>query len=186
LETGTKLLTYITRRLITVFLIIIILLMSTFIAYDCANIYVILEEGMSMRAESVLTDNEVSSLEHFFTQHFLSTDELLQNNKYGEYIITDYDYKIKIKKVWAWPWSTRANATIQEIVSDISGDMRITEDELDELDAEDELDENENANNGESSVPEWENGEKLVRLKKVNGRWLIDEVILERPLEKFE
>ena len=174
--TGTKLLSYITGRLITIFLIIIILLMSTFIAYDCANIYVILEEGMGMRAEAVLTDNEVSSLEQFFTPHFLSTDGLLNGNKYADYIIADYDYEIKMKKVWAWPWSTKANATIQEIVSDISGDMRIKED----------IEKDEEEEESKPTIPKWDNGEKLVHLRKVNGRWLIDEVILERPLEKFD
>ncbi len=170
--TGSKVLTYLTKRLISIFLIILILLMATFIAYDCANIYVILEEGMGMRAETVLTNKEAPLLDKFFTQHCIDTDNLLNSNRYRDYIITDYDYNIKMKKVWAWPWSRRTKVTIQEIVKDISGDLLSSESE------------------GEATskvpIPKWENGEKIVELKKINRRWVIDEITLKRPLEEFD
>lgn len=166
--TGTKLLTYFTKRLTTILLVVIILFMATFIAYDCANIYVILEEGMEMRADAVLTGEEMPLLDKFFTQNFINSDHLLNSGAYEDYMIVEYDYKIKMKKVWAWPWSRKAEATIQEVVSDISGELKDKE------------------NTSEALIPKWENGEKTVKLKKVSRRWTIDEVIMERPLEKFD
>lgn len=175
--TGIKLLTYFTKRLTTITLIIIILFMITFIAYDCANIYVILEEGMDMRAETVLTGEEAPLLDKFFTQSFIGSDKLLNSDMYEDFIISEYDYKIKVKKVWAWPWSRRAKATIQEIVFDISGEFSPQED------VEDTDDEEETPS---VPIPEWENGEKIVELRKMNHRWIIDKVTMERSLEKFD
>ncbi|NMA94771.1 MAG: hypothetical protein GX974_01875 [Clostridiales bacterium] len=175
--TWVKLLGYFTKRLTAIIFVIVVLIMATFIAYDCANIYVILEEGMALRADAVLSDAESTLLDKFFTQSFLNSDKLLNSGQYEDFDISSYDYKVKIKKVWAWPWRKNAEATIQEIVFDIYGKPKNAEQD--------------EKREGEESpppvfIPRWENGEKLVNLKKVNHRWIIDKVTIVRSLDEFD
>lgn len=71
--------------------------------------------------------------------------------------------RVKVKQIWVWPWNDEAKVTIEEVIKDIKA--------VPKDDGEENL-----------SIPEWENGEKLIIMKK-NGRWRIDEVMLKKSID---
>lgn len=169
MDTFIKLLLYFVKKLTALVIIVTLVVLAAFIAYDCANIFIILNEGMVHRASVILQKEEPADLQKFFTSSYLSADPALSSNVYEGYAIQDYDLQIKIKWLWAWPWNDYARATIEEVIPRIE----VASSQED----------------GEVATPHpWNNGEKLVMLKKNKGRWKIDRIIFKSPiiLEKVD
>jgi hypothetical protein len=163
LNTLLRLLYYILTRLTALAVIIILIILAAFIGFDWANINVIVNEGLTERAEVVLTDQEPTELNKFYTQEYLDRDPLLSINPYENFIINDYDHRIKIKKLWVWPWQNETRVIVEEVITGIDGSTK-------------------NEDSDEKTVPTWENGEKILVMEK-DGRWRISNVILIRPIE---
>lgn len=164
-----RILVYLTKK-ITIFVVVgLFLMLVTFTAYDCANVYMVLNEGLGERASVILNNEEADPLNNFFTQGFIRFDTILENNPYEGYIIQDYDHHVKIKWLWVWPWRTSTRVTIAETTPTIIG-RRIESSEQ----------------NGEEGLkktpPSWENGEKQVFMKKINGQWKIDRIVMKKPI----
>ena len=163
MNTLLRLLYYILTRLTALAVIIILIILAAFIGFDWANINVIVNEGLTERAEVVLTDQEPTELNKFYTQEYLDRDPLLSINPYENFIINDYDHRIKIKKLWVWPWQNETRVIVEEVITGIDGSTK-------------------NEDSDEKTVPTWENGEKILVMEK-DGRWRISNVILIRPIE---
>jgi hypothetical protein len=158
-----RFLQYIAKKTIVIAIIICLVVLAAFIAYDCANIYIVLNEGMVNRASAILDDQETIVLNKFFTQGYLSVDPLLNNNSYEQFIIQDYNLQVRVKSLWAWPWDNHAKAVIEESIPDIKAKPKDDEE-------------------GPKTPPPWQNGEKVVLLKKDAGQWKIDRIIFKKPL----
>jgi hypothetical protein len=168
LDTLARILLYIAKRFTGIIVFILVVLLVISISYDCSNIFITLNEGLNARADVVFGNKEITSLNKFFTPSFLSSDPMLVTNPYEEYVINDYDYRLKVVKWWAWPWSNTGKATIQEIVPKIRGELRDRDDDEEP-----------------TNPPKWQNGEKVIILKKSYGNWRIDNIVFKKSLDKF-
>ncbi|NLN41672.1 MAG: hypothetical protein GX160_06775 [Clostridiales bacterium] len=163
MNTLLRLLSYILTRLTLLAVIAILIILAIFIGFDWANINVIINEALTKRTEVILTNQEPTELNKFFTQEYLDRDPLLSRNPYESYDITKYDHRIKVKKLWVWPWQDKTKVVVEEIVTGIEGS-------------------NKNEDSEETIIPAWESGEKIVVMEK-DGRWRIENVILSKPIE---
>ena len=154
---------YFIRKLTAAVVIIVLIMFAAFMGYDYANIYVNVKEGISQRAEVILKEGDYTILSKFYTQDYLEKDSMLSDNPYVSFIVTNYNTRVKIKKINVWPWNDVAKVVIEEVVKDINAAPKDSEEES-------------------LAIPQWENGEKLVVMKK-NGRWRIDRIIMTNPIQ---
>ncbi|HOB19744.1 MAG TPA: hypothetical protein PKO35_03440, partial [Candidatus Atribacteria bacterium] len=55
---GMRLLFYIVKKLTVLVLLIMVIMIAFFIAYDMANVYVFLDDGMTQRANVILNNED--------------------------------------------------------------------------------------------------------------------------------
>jgi hypothetical protein len=173
--------------------VLLLIVLATFFAYDVANIYVMAKDGLSQRAETIINEEDTDSLNRFFTKKFLNSDSFLRSHPYQGYQISDYGYELKIRRIWVWPWQSRTNVLVEESIPESSWKFSITDEMREKLTAEQgipqdaEKEDGSNAKNGETAKvklnipkPKWQNGEKAVEFRKVKGQWKINRIALSK------
>ena len=130
-----------------------------------SNMYVIVTEGMELRADTVLNNGSASDLVQYFTEDFLNNDMVLYVRPYSDYMIDNYDYRYSIRSFSVLPWASSGSVGYEERIPTINGSP---------------------ASDGvPSSVPDWLPRRYNVHLVKVDGRWLIDRLdVLEEEAEQ--
>ena len=123
-----------------------------------SNMFIIVTEGMEARADAVLKNGSSSDLSQYFTEEFLNKDELLNSGVYGNYSVDSYDYRYTIKAISVMPWSKTGTVTYIERIPTIVG-TPISEDVTQPL-------------------PRWTAMRYKIRLRKVEGSWLISELMV--------
>ena len=63
-----------------------------------SNIYIIVTEGMEMRADCILGNKSKAELTEHFTESWLQEDEAVNGNKYSLYRVDSYDHRLEIEK----------------------------------------------------------------------------------------
>ncbi|MBM7582245.1 hypothetical protein JOD02_001102 [Caldicoprobacter guelmensis] len=119
---------------------------------------------MTQRAAAILEEQKNVSLNKFFTSSYLSSDPLLNNNQYENFIIQDYNLRLRIKWLWAWPWNDSARVVVEEEIPKIVAKPKSDDQEV-------------------KIPPPWQNGEKVILLQKRAGLWKIDGIIFKAPLK---
>ena len=214
MNTALKLITFLARKLVAIAIVILLIVMATFIAYDMANIYIIVSDGLSQRAETAIHGEDPSSLNRFFTLKHLNSDPIFRSTQFDDYNIQDYIYELKVKKVWVWPWESETEVVVEEYIPESSWKFSITEEMRERLMAAqmpaeepaEQTGKNEEAGqetetgsgdeNGEGDAgeqgqkieleippPTWQNGEKVIEMRKVEGQWKIDGIVFVRSIE---
>ena len=84
-----------------------------------SNIYIIVTEGMEMRADCILGNKSKAELTEHFTESWLQEDEAVNGNKYSLYRVDSYDHRLEIEKFRVWPWSKEATLQVVERVPNI-------------------------------------------------------------------
>ncbi len=192
---GLRFMSYLVKKLSALVVIVLLIVLAAFIAYDMANIYVVMNDGMSQRTTAVLNRRDPSELNKFFTLKYLNSDPLFHTEQYRDYLITDYDYKLSIKRLWVWPWQERTRVVVEEFIPESSWKFSVTEEMKVRLRALQTVavEEDPDAESDEEDVeiveqplnikpPQWQNGEKLIEFRKVDRQWKIDRIIFVRPL----
>jgi len=192
------------RKLTGIVVVILLIILATFFAYDMANIYVVVNDGLSQRAETIINRQDPADLNRFFTLKYLNSDSLFYSEQYRDYLISDFDFELKIKKMWVWPWQSRTEVLVEESIPDSSWKFSITDELREKLataqaipskdgeagtDGEKAAEENtEEAKEVALNIPkpQWQNGEKLVEFRKVDGQWKIDRIVFVRNLKPEE
>lgn len=134
-------------------------------AMNISNMFILLNDGMELRANVVLGNKDGSELFKYFSQDFLDHDALLENSPYTPYRMSGSSYSLKVKYLWAWPWQTTCNATVEERVI-VEGYLRTEHQTPEQLASPDKI-----------PAPYWENAQMRVTLRKQNnGSWIITRV----------
>lgn len=161
---------FVATRLAMFTVIAALLILAFYLAMNTANIYLLLNDGMTARTSVILTREDADELKNFFTNDFLLSDETLNiglssASPYIDYTITDFQYRLSLEWVWAWPWENSATATIVERVPKIVGEVVSGKKRL--------------VTSGALSAtpPSWYGGRYTVRLVRQEGRWKIDQLV---------
>lgn len=162
-------------RLMLITLIVALLVVGFYMAMNSSNIYVLLHDGLTERADTILSGKVSTQLNDYFEDSYLSSDAPLNeaiagNSVYANYRITGYDHSISLNWMWSWPWSESAQAEITETVYDIAG--KPLPSAVDKV------------SSGEltKSPPHWQGGRYRVQLIKRGGRWRINQIMLLEPI----
>ena len=149
-----RLVWYIASRLFILLILLGVLTVTFYYAMNATNIYVIIKDGMARRAQVIMMNASVSSLDQYFTAAWIERDESLQSavsgtGPYQNVSVTGFDHRISLKRVWCWPWEDSATATVTERIPSIDG----------------------KSVNG--SVPAWPEGTYTMLLTRESGNWKI-------------
>lgn len=156
-----RLLWFVATRLVMISAIVGLLTLVFYLAMNTANIYLLLSDGMKLRAEVILTRDNAEELPSFFTDEFLLSDETLEiglsdQSPYVDYNIDTFNYEMTMEWMWAWPWENTATATIVEKVPRIVGSRKSS-----------------SSSSLSATPPSWYGGRYTVTLQRINGQWKI-------------
>ena len=162
-----RFLSFVASRMVLLSIVVALLILAFYLAMNTANIYILLNDGMTARTSVILTRQNADELTNYFTNDFLLSDETLNiglsdASPYIDYNITDFNYKLSLEWVWVWPWEDSATATIVERVPKITGSAVSEKSSL--------------VKDGTLSAtpPSWYGGRYTVKLVRLNGQWKID------------
>lgn len=174
-----RFLNFIASRMFFLTVISALLIISFYLAMNTANIWVLIDDGLTARASVVLMGTDSSDLSKYFKQEFINQDPILQvglsdTSPYKDYEIRGFDHRVRMVSVWSWPWENVARAEIIESIPAIDGTIRASRREA-ALDA-----------GGEErlSPPAWATSRYRVTLTRTAGRWMISNLQLIEQMEE--
>lgn len=154
-----KLLWYFIKYLIIILLVAAIMIVGFFVAKDTANVYIIVSEGMEMRASTILNLSQIEALDDYCIESCIIYDTELGTSKYDEFFIRDFEYKLKIESLWANPWEDIAYVKAVESVPDIDGEYPVEDEEEEPLE-----------------LPKWQSARYSITLIRVENAWYISQI----------
>lgn len=141
-------------RIVLIIIAVMLLAYTAFIeAMYISNTYIIVTEGMALRADCIINDGSLDTLSDHFSEQLIEGDNELYGTKYDAFHVESYNYNIDIESLTVLPWSNKATYTAVESVSQIiakpydSGTTR--------------------------PVPEWTTVRYKITLEKYSGKWVI-------------
>ena len=168
-----RFLNFIASRMFFLTVISALLIISFYLAMNTANIWVLIDDGLTARASVVLMGEDSSDLSKYFKQEFINQDPVLQvglsdTSPYRDYEIRGFDHRVRMVSVWSWPWENVARAEIIESIPAIDGTIRASRREA------------ALAEGGEArlSPPAWATSRYRVTLTRTAGRWMISNLQL--------
>ena len=174
-----RFLNFIASRMFFLTVISARLIMSFYLAMNTANIWVLIDDGLTARASVVLMGTDSSDLSKYFKQEFINQDPVLQvglsdTSPYKDYEIRGFDHRVRMVSVWSWPWENVARAEIIESIPAIDGTIRASRREA------------ALAAGGEErlSPPAWATSRYRVTLTRTAGRWMISNLQLIEQMEE--
>ena len=174
-----RLLSFLASRLFLLTIISALLIISFYLALNTANIWVLIDDGLSARAAVVLMDEEQANLSKYFRQEFINQDPVLQVglsdvSPYKDYEIRGFDHRVRMVSVWSWPWENIARAEVIESMPAIDGTIRSSRREA------------ALAAGGEArlSPPKRASSRYRVTLTRPAGRWMISNLQLIEQIEE--
>lgn len=157
---------FVASRLVIFSIISTLIILAFYLAMNTANIYILLSDGMKMRASVILTREDAEELNSFFESEYLAVDEKLaiglsQESPYLPYKVSSFNYDLNMEWMWSWPWEDTAEAIIVERIPRIVGSVQS---EYKSQAADGTI---------SSAPPSWIGGRYTVTLKRINGEWKI-------------
>ena len=174
-----RFLSFVASRLFFLTVISALLIISFYLAMNTANIWVLIDDGLSARAGVVLMNEEQADLSKYFRQEFISQDPVLQVglsdvSPYRDYEIRGFDHRVRMVSVWSWPWENIARAEIIESIPAIDGTIRSSRREA----------ALQNGGEARLSPPQWATSRYRVTLTRTAGRWMISNLQLIEQIEE--
>lgn len=147
---------YLLRLLLIITLAVSLCYAALVEAMYVSNIYIIVSEGMEMRASCILGTVGKNELTEHFDENWLIRDSALESGLYDAYRVDSYDYRLSIEKFKVLPWSKTATLQVLERVLNIQAPA-YNDDTTD-------------------PAPAWTDSRMKITLEKVEGRWYITEL----------
>ena len=153
---------YFMRMILTLLLIGAVCILAFMSGTRISNAYILVNEGMSARADCMLKNGAESDLTSYFSLACIQDDaEERQNNAapYAAMTVSSYEYSLKIRDLHILPWQISTYVDVVEQIRNVRGSFSAE------------------AGSG-SSVPDWTPRKYRLYLGKAEGRWLIERVEL--------
>ncbi len=123
-----------------------------------SNVYIIVTEGMALRADVILTSGATADLKSYFTEGFINSDYMLYEGAYDDYTVDSYDYRFSIENISVLPWSKNASIIYVERIPSIQGSA--------------------NSSAESSVIPAWTAVRYNITMTRVDGRWLVSKLAI--------
>ena len=168
---------YIAKHLLAVTMIFGALIIAFYMAMNTANITILLQDGMAMRAQVIMMEREPQELTKYFKQEYVDLDTALNlgasgTSPYAKYNVTGIDHRIQMEWMWCWPWDDTARADFVESVPKIDGRIKAAyRNEAEQTGVE-----------VSTYPPEWTTARYRATLVREGGRWKIDSLKLMETL----
>jgi hypothetical protein len=124
-----------------------------------ANLYILVNEGMALRAECILQDGPKEELDNYFTAECIAADGRLSDATYQPYTVASYNYMLDFSRIRVWPWFKDLSVDVLEQTDRIVGSA------------------NSNAVDPDSDPPPWTPIRYRLTVSKVKGSWRISSII---------
>ncbi len=162
LRVSRRSLMFFIRTILLVLAIGLICILAFLSAARLSNTYIMVNEGMTLRAASMLRGGgDDPDLAIYFTGDCVRADAALRARSlapYADYTITSYEYDLTIEKLHVFPWQTDLYADVIEQVTSIKALVP--------------------ANSGLGPVPAWTPIRYRLTLSRIDGRWYISAIDL--------
>ena len=146
-------------------LIILVTVLLCVLAFICAsrvsNLYILISEGMPLRADSMLHGVDDPDLTTYFTPDCIRNDATLRAQSmsaYEQFTFSGYEYDITIDKMHVFPWQTRIYVDAIEQISSIKGSA--------------------STDASSAEIPAWTPIRYRLDMEHINGRWYISAISL--------
>ena len=121
-----RLLCFAASRIFRGLLWLILLVLAFYTALNTAHLWILVDDGLEARAQTIISGTDDTNLLKYFTQDYLNQDTVLlignsNASPYRDYSIRSFKHKTHINAIWAWPWENVATADVIEEVSAIDG-----------------------------------------------------------------
>ena len=146
---------YIARTIVLVFCGVMLCLLAFISCARLANLYILVNEGMSLRIECILQDGPKEELDNYFTAECIASDGRLQDTTYQPYTVSSYNYVLDFSHIRVWPWLNTMSVDVLEQADRITGSA------------------NSNAVDPDSAPPAWTPIRYRLSIRKVKGSWRI-------------
>jgi hypothetical protein len=114
---------YLTSKILLLFFLVALIIISFLVAKDYMNINVLVGDGFSQRASIILKSTDASSLSRIFSQDFIENDDELYSGKYDTFIIRSFIQDIDVDFKLVMPWSKETIVRTKEIIEKIDGEL---------------------------------------------------------------
>ena len=170
---------YVASRLLIVCLVLGVLVTAFYYAMNLTNVYIVLKDGMALRAQVVMMEEDPDELTKYFQSSFLERDPAVQavlqgSSPYQDYNIRGIDHRLEMSFMWVWPWDNTCRVDIVERIPAIDGRIKGSK-------AEEAI-----AAYGDSVIypPKWQSASYRAVLTKENGQWRIKSLTLIETLDE--
>ncbi|MDO4492467.1 MAG: hypothetical protein Q4C53_01120 [Clostridia bacterium] len=114
LRTARRTVSYILSKMIALIAIVSLCVLAFLTTERMANLYILVTEGMTLRAQCAIGEGDEQQLEYYFTANAIRNDEKLNSPVFSRYEFTGYNYDLSVEGISVWPWSTTATVTAVE------------------------------------------------------------------------
>ncbi len=164
-----RLIWYIATKLLLLICVLGLLTVAFYFSMNAANIYIILKDGMALRAQTVMMKLDKTDLNKYFARDYILRDPVLMStengtNPYERFDITGIDHRLSMEWMWGWPWEDSARATIVEQIPAIDGRILSSYREVTPRE--------------QWNVPRWAGARYNVVMIRENGQWHIRNMTL--------
>jgi hypothetical protein len=149
------------------------LMVVAFITFmNMANIAVLVNDGMDMRAKVMFNIERTGELGKFFTVACIQSDTMLSSNPYTDYHISTIASKSEIQQLTTLPWSDSASVTLTYAIPEIEGSLPLDKQTPEQL-----------QNPNKILPPDWQTGKYELMLVKVDNKWKIASLTLKETVK---
>ena len=153
---------YFMRAILVVLVIGALCILAFLSASRLSNAYILVNEGMTMRAECILKNASENDLAVYFTPLCIQSDAPQRETGAAPYAgttIASYEYSLKIVNMHIMPWHANTYVDVVEQIHGIKGSVSVE-------------------SGSAAAIPEWTPCKYRLYLDRMDGRWLIESIEL--------
>lgn len=161
LRVSRRSILFFVRTILLILIVVLVCLVAFLAASRISNSYILINEGMALRASSILHHLDDPDLAVYFTEDCLEQDASLRTQstlRFSDYTVNSYDYDLTVDRFHVMPWQPNIYVDVVENVSSIKASASIE--------------------SSGSGVPEWTPIRYRLYLKNIDSRWYIDSIEL--------
>ena len=152
---------YFMRAILTVLVIGALCILAFLSTARLSNAYILVNEGMPLRADCILKGESQTDLTPYFTSDCIESDAAQRGTSAAPYAgitVSSFEYSLSIKDMHIMPWHANTYIDVVEQIRAIKGSVP--------------------SESGTHTIPDWAPRKYRLYLERVDGRWFIDSVEL--------